>query len=166
MTKTGTDTQLLTKHGLLLLITAIIFLSCEQKPVYNEFRITSPKGWEIGSRCEFEVALQDTTPLYDVYLSVRHAGNYPYQNLWLFVERVSPDSTIVNDTIACGLTDYRGKWSGRGSGSVYLQTVPYRQWKVGMSGKYVFKIKHGMRDEALKGVHAIGLRIESRDGEK
>jgi len=166
MTKTGMRTRLPISAILLLFIIAIIFISCDKKPVYNEFRMIPAEEWLVNSRCDFEVELKDTTQLFNLYVNIRHSGDYPYQNLWLFVERMSPDSTVVKDTIACDLADYTGKWLGEGSGSVYLLTVPYQQLKVETQGKYVFRIVHGMRDEMLHGVHAIGLRIESQDGEK
>lgn len=166
MTKTGMRTRLPISTLLLLLFIAIVFISCGKKPVYNEFRMIPAEGWRVNSHCDFEVEMNDTTQLFNVCVNVRHSGDYPYQNLWLFVERISPDSTVIKDTIACDLADYKGKWLGEGSGSVYLLTIPYQQQKVEKQGKYMFKIVHGMRDELLKGVHAVGLRIESQDGEK
>jgi gliding motility-associated lipoprotein GldH len=166
MTQAGMRIRLPISTLLLLLFIAIVSVSCGKKPVYNEFRMIPAEGWQVDSRCDFEVDMNDTTQLFNLYVDVRHSGNYPYQNLWLFVERMSPDSTVVKDTIACDLADYKGKWLGVGSGSIYLLTVPYLQQKVEIQGKYIFKIVHGMRDEVLHGVHAIGLRIESEDGEK
>lgn len=166
MTKTGMRIRLPISTLLLLLFITIVFVSCGKKPVYNEFRMIPAEGWQINNPCDFEVEMNDTIQLFNLFVNVRHAGDYPYQNLWLFIERMSPDSTVVKDTIACNLADYNGKWLGEGSGSVYLLKVPFQQLKIELQGKYIFKIVHGMRDQVLQGVHAIGLRIESQDGEK
>lgn len=150
-----------------LLVITVILVSCgHNKAYYYEFRELSKEGWAVNDLCKYETELNDTTQAYNIYIDVRHQGNYPYQNLWLFVSRMSPDSTIVNDTIACDLADYSGKWLGKGSGSVYLFSVPYTQFDVKASGKYVFGIRHGMRNEILKGISAIGLRIELQHGEE
>lgn len=148
-----------------LWLAASLFVSCGPKAAYFEFREISPEGWAMNSVCNYDVVL-DTVHTYTMMVDIRHAGNYPYQNLWLFAERMSPDSTVVRDTIACELADDKGKWLGKGSGSVYLFTVPYYQGKADMSGKYTFAIRHGMRNENLQGIYAIGLRVESQDGEK
>jgi gliding motility-associated lipoprotein GldH len=166
MTKTGMRIRLPINTLLLLLFIAIVSVSCGKKPVYNEFRMIPAEGWQVKDYCDYEVELNDTTQLFNLYVNIRHAGNYPYQNLWLFVERMSPDSTVEKDTLECDLTDYSGKWLGEGSGSVYLLKVPFQQQKIELQGKYIFKIAHGMREEVLTGVHAIGLRIESQDGEE
>lgn len=152
---------------LAFLVIATLLVSCGgNKALYYEFRELSADGWSMSESCNYELDLKDTTQLYEIYVDVRHSGTYSYQNLWLFVERISPDSTVVNDTIACDLADYTGKWLGDGSGSVYLFTAPYLQFDAKEPGKYAFNIKHGMRDENLKGISAIGLRIEIQHGEE
>lgn len=158
--------RLLTKL-LTLFLMSVLMVSCgHNKAHYYEFRELSQEGWAVNERCNFETELNDTVRGYNIYVDVRHQGNYPYQNLWLFVERMSPDSTVVNDTIACDLADYTGKWLGKGSGSVYLFSVPYENFQIEVPGNYVFGIRHGMRDEILKGISAIGLRIELQNGEE
>ncbi|MEA4936964.1 MAG: gliding motility lipoprotein GldH [Paludibacter sp.] len=148
-----------------LWIVVAFFASCGHKAKYFEFREISPEGWTINTVCNYDVVM-DTMQTYNVVVDIRHAGNYPYQNLWLFAERMSPDSTVVRDTISCDLADYTGKWLGQGSGSVYLFSVPYHKGKVVVPGKYTYTIRHGMRDENLQGIYAIGLRVESQNGEK
>jgi len=156
----------LTKLLKLFLMAALLVSCSHNKSHYYEFRELSQEGWAVNERCNFEAELNDSVGGYNIYVDVRHQGNYPYQNLWLFVERMSPDSAVVNDTIACDLADYSGKWLGKGSGSVYLFSAPYAQFEIKAPGKYVIGIRHGMRDEVLKGISAIGLRIELQHGEE
>ena len=158
--------QQLVSKLLILFVVTEVFVSCGHRALYNEFRKLPPEGWPINNSCNYVVEFADTTQLYDVFIDIRHAGNYPYQNLWLFVERLSPDSTVAIDTIACEMADYTGRWLGKGSGSVYLLTVPYRQSEVVETGKYTYKIRQGMWDEVLKGIYAIGLRLEFQHGEE
>lgn len=141
-------------------------MSCAHEMMYNEFRVISPSGWTANTQCVFEVKMTDTTQVYDLHINVRYGGDYPYQNLCLYVQRMSPDSTLSNDTISCNLADKSGKWLGIGSGSVYLLPVPFRPWIAKQQGSYIFKIKHGMSDKYLKGVYAIGLRIGLQDGKE
>jgi gliding motility-associated lipoprotein GldH len=150
-----------------VLMIAVVFASCVKRPVYNEFKMIHPGGWHSDSVRVFTVLAEDTTSLHDLSVSVRHTAAYPYLNLWLFVEQLSPDSLIARDTVLCTLADYTGMWLGTGTGSVYLLTVPFKNgFRFSKQGEYQFSIVHGMRDEVLKGVHAIGLKLANQHGKK
>lgn len=150
-----------------LLVSAILPASCSKPSVYNEFKPIDPTGWSADSSHIFSVDIKDSTALYDLWVNIRHNGNYPYQNLWLFVEQLSPDSLITRDTLACALSDHTGRWTGTGSGSLYLLTLNFKQqFKFDGKGTYRFSIVHGMRDKHLKGIHAIGLKLDYHHGKK
>ncbi len=149
------------------LFIVLFFVACAEKAVFNEFRLISPDGWSADSVCVFKMEINDPAMQYNLFVNVRHTGAYTYQNLWLFIEKISPDSILLNDTIACNLADHTGRWLGAGSGSVYLLPVPYQQQlQFDSPGVYVYKIRHGMREDTLKGINAIGLRLEHQYGEK
>lgn len=147
------------------LFVVLFFASCAEKAVFNEFRLIAPAGWYADSICTFKMEVNDPAVQYNLYLNVRHTGAYPYQNLWLFIEKQAPDSILLNDTIACNLADHTGRWLGAGSGSVYLLSEPYQQ-QFDSPGVYTYKIRHGMREDNLKGINAIGLRLAYQYGEE
>ena len=151
----------------MLLVTAVILASCNKRPVYNEFSVIDPDGWSSDSISVFTLLAEDTVSLHNLSINVRHTAAYPYLNLWLFVELLSPDSLITRDTVPCTLADHTGMWLGTGTGSVYLLTVPFKKgFRFSKQGEYQFSIVHGMRDEVLKGVHAIGLKLANQHGKK
>jgi len=93
-------------------------------------------------------------------LQIRNNNLYPYQNLWLFVAEKQPDGTIVRDTVECMLADEYGKWVGTGI-SIFNSDIPIRVgYTFPQRGQYTFTIRQGMRDERLKGIEQIGIRIE------
>ncbi|MEA4975110.1 MAG: gliding motility lipoprotein GldH [Paludibacter sp.] len=150
-----------------LIVVALGVISCSRQSVYNEFSQLDPDGWSADSSSVFQVNMEDTSGVYDLTLHIRHTSAYPYQNLWLFVEQLSPDSQLVRDTISCILADHAGKWLGTGSGSVYLFSVPLKkQYNFGKQGVYQYTVVHGMRDEILSGIQAVGLKLENQYGEK
>ena len=150
-----------------LIVVALAIISCSRQPVYNEFSQLDPDGWSSDSSSIFQINMEDTSGVYDLTLHIRHTSAYPYQNLWLFVEQLSPDSQLVRDTISCVLADHAGKWLGTGSGSVYLFSVPLKkQYNFGKQGVYQYTVVHGMRDEILSGIQAVGLKLENQHGEK
>lgn len=156
------------KRSIFVLIVVISGLvSCGRQPVYNEFNLIDLTGWSVDSTSVFKINMEDTTGGYDLTLQIRHTSAYPYQNLWLFVEQLSPDSQFVRDTISCNLADHTGKWLGTGTGSVFLYSIPLKvRNRFDKPGTYQYAVVHGMRDEILKGIQAIGLKLENQHGEK
>jgi gliding motility-associated lipoprotein GldH len=149
------------KFVLLLSITCLM-VSCNRNDVYLQYRSLPTKGWNKDSVLTFDVPITDTTSLYNVYVNIRHRGEYPYQNLWFFLRQATPlMDTLQKDTIECYLADQRGKWLGSGVGSVYEMPILYRQ-KVSFprAGIYRYQIIQGMRDSILAGINDVGIKIE------
>ena len=135
--------------------------SCGTNDGFFQYEALPSSGWHQGSTLQFSVNISDTTSGYNVFVNVRNRGEYPHQNLWLFIEQQSPDSTVFSDSINFYLADQRGKWLGSGVGSVFEMPVLYRQQiQFPDSGTYHFSFRQGMRDSVLIGLNDLGLRIE------
>jgi gliding motility-associated lipoprotein GldH len=146
-----------------LFLFPFVFLACGNDSVFNQFQSVKETGWYKDSMVVFNVEIADTAQHYNVLLNVRNGGEYPYQNLWLFINRIGPDSVVLNDTVECYLADQRGKWKGSGIGSVYEISVLYLQnTTFSKSGNYIYKIRQGMREDRLKGISDIGLMVEKQ----
>lgn len=142
----------------------ILFGACDTGKIYEGFYTADTKGWHKDSMAVFNFNIQDSSAIYDLLVNTRNLENYPFSNLWLFVDIVAPDSTTVRDTIEYQLAQPNGKWLGTGTGGVYFNSFNYRS-KVyfPQSGEYKIKIQHGMRDVSLKGLKNIGLSVAKRD---
>jgi len=98
-----------------------------------------------------------------VYLNVRNGPEYPYSNIFIFMNTVFPDGQIARDTIELTLADYDGRWLGSGMGSVkfsrflFQKNVQFKQ-----AGTYRFILEQAMRVRELSGIHDVGLRIEKQ----
>jgi gliding motility-associated lipoprotein GldH len=148
----------------ILLFAVSIFFSCDNSRVYDEYKQVARSQWHKDSLFVFEISVNDTLLHYDLYVNVRNEVNYPYSNLWLFIEILQPDGVAVKDTFEISLADPSGKWRGKGlSGIRSLRTVYRRNVFFPSTGNYFIKIRHGMRPEILKGIHDIGVRIEKID---
>ena len=146
---------------ILAVFLSILFVACTSNDVYFQYKSVTPKGWSKDSLLTFDINITDTTSAYDVYVNVRNRGEYPYQNLWLFLSKTAPDSIQTKDSIECYLADQHGKWLGSGIGSVMEMPVLYRQnVHFKKAGIYKYKIVHGMRDSILVGINDIGMRVE------
>ncbi|MDP4240142.1 MAG: gliding motility lipoprotein GldH [Bacteroidota bacterium] len=140
---------------------SLIAVACTSNDIYFQYKPVTLKGWSKDSLYSFDISVKDTAAIYNVYVNVRNRGEYPYQNLWLFLNKTAPDKTQTKDSIECYLADQRGKWLGSGLGSIMEMPVLYQQ-KVRFKaiGTYHYKIGHGMRDSLLIGINDIGMRVE------
>ncbi len=147
-----------------LILFSLFVVSCQRNDVYFEYNAVRPEGWNKDSAFVYTVNITDTNAKYNVYINTRNRGEYPHQNLWLFISKWNQDSTLTKDTIDFYLADQRGKWLGSGVGQtfempvLYLENVSFQQ-----PGNYIFSIKHGMRDSLLVGLNDVGLRVEKKE---
>ena len=144
-----------------MIFISLFTVSCNQNDVFLQYKTVVPNGWNKDSVYSFDVPITEVNQHYNVYINIRNRGEYPYQNLWLFLSKSFPDKRIVSDSIECYLADRRGKWLGSGIGSVYDMPVLYEQnIQFKTPGVYHYTIVHGMRDNLLIGINDIGMRIE------
>lgn len=142
---------------------AILF-ACEPGGGYNKFKSVSPDGWNKDSLLIFDIPVTDTIQNQNIFINVRNDVNYKYSNLWLFIKIAQPGGTEVTDTFEITLADPAGKWLGKGFGGVKtLETMYKRNVYFPVSGDYKIEIQQGMREDVLKGITDIGIRLEKQD---
>ena len=139
---------------------SVLVAACSSRTVFSEFRNIPLSGWDKDSVLVYEVGITDTVATYDVVLSLRHGQNYPYQNIWFFVENGLTEQT---DTLEYYLADQRGRWLGNGFGDRHeMPCLIDQNVRFPHSGEYVFKVHHGMREDLLQGVTEVGLTVEKQ----
>jgi gliding motility-associated lipoprotein GldH len=139
-----------------------IIISCQYSSIYDKYKSVPVKGWHKDSVIVFNFSVSDTLQDYNMVLCIRNDVNYKFSNLWLFIEISGSDRTAVVDTFEIVLANPSGKWMGRGIAGIKSREVVYRRnVTFHAQGEYVVKIRHGMRQKNLKGIHDLGLRVEN-----
>jgi len=155
-----------TNKAIVLLILAIVLtlVSCDRNKVYEEYVEFDEIAWGLDNPVNFEFEVEDTVGLHNVYINVRHANLYQFNNLWMFVTSSAPNGTINVDTVECVLADIEGKWLGEGLGDIWDIQIPWKQnVRFPYKGKYRVECVQGMRIDKLPGIMGIGLRVETAD---
>ena len=157
ITKTTTNNRSSAIQALLLTL-ILLATGCRINDTYNAHTNISNDGWTMRDTQTFTFDI-DCQSNYDVNIFLRHDNQYKYRNIWLFVDHISPDSTITTDTINIALADQYGRWLGSGWGSTnqIQQALPYTQPLD--SGTHHIKVTQAMRDPLLKGIKNIGINI-------
>lgn len=146
----------------LFIFASPFFFSCSKDTVYNEFQSVRNKMWDKQDEYYFNFEIQDNSVPYDVLLQLRNNDTYPYQNIWIFTDerQTSGNGNIVKDTIEQILADDFGKWKGNGITLFQSKIILRQQYHFPDTGKYTIGIRHGMRNNQLRGIEDIGLFIE------
>ena len=150
------------KTGLLIGLAVVglgSLCSCRQTDVYNEFNTLPRNGWFKRDVQRFTPESPDSTGRYDLYLTLRHNGDYAYRNLWLFVSYTGADGEQKTDTVNCELADEFGRWSGGGWGSYYQQELLLDDRFRFVGKEQVVTIQQAMRDDRIRGISDVGIRI-------
>ena len=149
------------RNRIAVFFAAACFLSsCGNETVYSEFQPVKDKLWDKNNEYFFDFEIKDISIPYNVSLQLRNNDMYPYQNIWILFEESKSAGYSVKDTIEYLLADDFGKWKANGI-SLYQNRIPIKtRYIFPDTGKYTINIRHGMRDDKLKGIENIGIHIE------
>jgi gliding motility-associated lipoprotein GldH len=136
--------------------------SCSHKEVFFDFHSIKNASWERNDVAVFEVNITDSIHPYEVFVEIRNNENYTFSNIWLFVDFKTPGGSIRTDTIGMDLADIYGKWYGNGISLHCLSTLYEKSIRFPYTGTYTYTIRHGMRDNPLKGISDIGLKVSKK----
>lgn len=149
---------------------AALAVACGTGNVVFQEDAHTPNGvWERGWDPVFAFNIADTVSPHDVYLDIRHTGDYPYSNLYTFITLNGPDGGVLTDTVECTLADPEGRWYGKGLGFIssdrFQAHVLYKlRNRFPRSGRYTLKLAQAMRTDKLAGVIDVGVSIERSKG--
>jgi gliding motility-associated lipoprotein GldH len=152
-----------------LLITAYCLLStgCDSNRVFEDNQDIPEMSWDVKNKLSFDVNIEDTTQLHNLYVNVRHASHYPYANLYMFIVIKFPNGKLAKDTLECVLAGPDGQWKGEGMGDIWDEQILWKpNVKFPISGKYTFEYEQAMRTEQLPFIMDVGLRVEKAEKKK
>lgn len=110
----------------------------------------------------FNISDKDTAYRYNVYIVIRHTDAYNYNNIWIRGSIRQPgDSVIRTDRYDLLLATNDRGWLGTGMEDIYEQRVMIQQsTKFIRPGEYALTLEQVMREDPLKHVLNIGVRVE------
>lgn len=150
----------LKKSSIFFLVGLLFACGCKFDAVYEDYADLPPNGWHKDSLARFSFVVDDTTSYFSLSVGVRNRGDYPYQNIWLFIHSKGSNGATHCDTFECFLANSKGEWYGTGFGDIHDLEVYYRkEVRFTQKGQYDFYIQHGMRDDVLEGVTNIGFKV-------
>ncbi len=147
---------------LLFFASILILLSgCGKEFVFNEVREIKNHTWNVEDKLNFEFPVTDTLSPHNLFITVRHRGDYEYSNLYMFITTFRPDGKKSRDTVDCILQNPQGKWLGKGIGDIYDNKLVFHLGaRFPVSGVYRFEFEQAMRKESVENITDVGLSVE------
>lgn len=147
----------------LILIAAIgmtTLFSCDRSRVYEDYRAVGAEGWHLDSSQTFVWEYEPGDQRYDGFVALRVNSDYPYQNLYVFIDQQYATGEGRRDTINYRLAAPNGRLLGKGSGAVKEFLLPiFSGGTLPEEGEYSITLTHGMRDTQLVGIEDVGFRL-------
>ena len=149
---------------LVLIGTIVMFISCDNSIVFEEYKSFENQKWNTDSIALFNYFITDTTSKNIIKIKLRHTVEYEFQNLFLFIK------SEKMDTIEIQLANKEGRWLGKGVGDIRMVDFAYKNKKVfSKKGDLIIEIEQAMRYgnfekiQQLKHIKSIGFRVEKND---
>jgi len=146
----------------LVMIMALMILSCKQIDVYEHNIPIANYKWQQKDTLKGSFIISDTTASYNIYIVLRHTDAYMYNNLWLNVGLKTPGDSMFFQHVNLTLGADASGWEGTGMNDIWEARKPLfsppRRFK--KSGEYKFSITHIMRDNPLLNMMSAGLRVQ------
>lgn len=123
--------------------------------------------WKSNYKPQFTFSITDTAVPYRVYVIFRHSEKYNYNNVWLRLSTQLPNSTKATAAqYELPLATAEKGWLASGMDDLYEHRIALTPeadaFYFKKSGTYTFTIAHLMREEPLREVYNVGLRVEKK----
>ncbi|HEY5326632.1 MAG TPA: gliding motility lipoprotein GldH [Mucilaginibacter sp.] len=148
----------------LTLVTAslLLLVSCTDKNgIIDQNSEVPDHNWTYLNRFRYDVTVDDAKTPYTLYMNLRVTANYKYSNIFILITQVGPDKKPLVKRYELKLANEDGEWLGEGSGNLYSYQSKFRSdYMFPTKGTYHFYIEQNMRDNPLRGISDVGLRVE------
>jgi gliding motility-associated lipoprotein GldH len=136
--------------------------SCAKIDLFEKQHSLPSQQWFYADVPGFTFNIKDTTAAYSIYVVIRHNDQYQYNNLWIRLGSKAPgDSTRFQNINLKLASDAKG-WDGSAMDDIYevRKLISPGPVHFKTSGDYFFSLAQIMRENPLKHIFSVGLRIE------
>ena len=150
------------KKIITILLLASSVVSCAKIDLFEKQAEIPSQQWFYNNVPSFTFQITDTASLYNLYIVLRHTDEYNYNNIWLQLGSEAPGDTMHFQNINLSLASDANGWEGTGTDDIFEVRknitpgrVPFKK-----PGEYTFSIAQIMRENPLKHILNVGLRVE------
>ena len=142
------------------LVGVLVLTACQDQPYFQQSFSFKNNTWAKKNNPSFSVEIKDTSKAYNFILTVRTTTSYAYSNAWVYLNSKSPNKEFAREPFEIKITDEKGRWLGKKTGSIVENRLVFRNRKLSKPGKYTFVFEQGITKKVLYNVLDLGLEIE------
>jgi len=145
----------------IVLLASYILTSCTTVDLYEKTASLSNHEWKSDYKPEFNFTITDTTALYQVFFVIRHTEKYNYNNIWVNYYYQPPNDTLHKEAREFQLATNEKGWLATGMDDIYEHRIKLAPDAGKLkAGSYKFILENIMREDPLKEVMNVGIRVE------
>ncbi|MXV14709.1 gliding motility lipoprotein GldH [Pedobacter sp. HMF7056] len=134
--------------------------SCTDSALVDTNKPISNRNWSYINKITVPVTITDASKNYQVSFNLRHTSDYKYSNIFIVLSLTGPGLTPYKQRKEFQLAWPDGEWLGSGSGNLYSYQMPLTEtFRFPAKGTYTFVIEQNMRDNPLREISDVGLRV-------
>lgn len=143
------------------LIILLFLQACNKIDVYEQTKSFNKQKWESANKQTFNVTLNDSADLYNLYVVLRHTDAYHFNNMWINLTTISPGDKAQTQRLNLQLANNTKGWLGTVFDDIIEQRILLNNTPVHLKpGNYTFTMQHIMREDPLQYIQHAGIRIE------
>lgn len=149
------------KKAFILAFLGFYLMACSKIDVFEKNVAIENHEWKSSFTPAVTFDILDTTAAYNLYIVLRHADAYDFNNIWLKCTVIFPDSSKKSQQYNLPLATNDIGWMGTGMDDIYETRILIQpRTKFNKPGQYQFILQQIMREDPLEHVLNAGLRIE------
>lgn len=147
---------------LLILLLPALIVSCAKIDLFEKQVQIPSQQWFYNNVPQFTFHIEDTSSLYNVYIVLRHTDQYNYNNIWLRMGSKVPGDSMHFQNINLILANDSKGWEGSGMDDIFevRKNISPGPLSFKTPGDYTFSIAQIMRENPLKYLLNVGIRVE------
>lgn len=151
----------MSKYTLFVSIIALTALvSCNSNAIFEDNTTIPDRSWTYSFKPSYNVKVDDKNAKYDVYINLRHTNEYDYSNIYLLLNEKGKGLKDTSHRKEISLAALDGKWYGKSAGSLYeVEYLAKKDLIFPDTGLYTFSIEQNMRDNPLKDINDVGIKV-------
>ena len=138
---------------------ALVLIGCGPAPVSSDAVDLNPEGWSATDTAVMAFTVENPDHRHDLQFGLRHGEEYPFSNLYLFVELEYPNGHTLTDTLECPLAAADGRWYGEGRRWIDHRIGYKRGVAFPLEGDYTLRVVHAMRQDPLPGMAELRFSL-------
>ncbi len=142
--------------------------SCDSDRVFERNIDLADRIWHKDSVITFDFEIEDPNFSYNIYYNIRNTTSYPFYNLYLNHTLENTIGAVLSNNLdELFLFDQNtGEPLGSGMGDIFdHRIIVLESLRFPSKGNYQFHTQQYMRQEELRQIMSIGIRIEIASNE-